>query len=320
MKLPKVTVLMPVYNAGGFLAEAIESILNQTFRDFELLIIDDGSTDRSLGTIKKYTKQDKRVKVVSHGENKGLVATLNEGIGLAEGKYIARQDQDDISAKSRLKKQVEYLDNNPSIGLLGTNYDVIDNRGKTVATTDVFTSPEDIKLAEVFSNQLGHGTIIARRRLLRTFPYDEDFKNAEDYDLWARLSHHTKIANLSKPLYKWRLHETGMTNTKTAAMQSQVHRIRNREFRYFLSHKSDFKIFSFHPRSMRGGTRSYLEKKSSVFRDMALMYCYTGLRRKAVPALLLALLYAPWNKKTYRQLIITLFRIKSMAMIDYEVI
>lgn len=317
MKPPKVTVLMPVYNAEKFLAQAIESILSQTFRDFEFLIIDDGSSDQSLDIIKGFGVQDKRIRVVAR-KNKGLVATLNEGLSIAQGKYVARQDADDISEKKRLEKQIEYLENDSSVGLVGTNYHVIDDGGRVTATTDVFTSPDDLKLVEVFFNHFGHGTIMARADLMTKHGYDITYKHAEDYDLWVRLSHEARIANLSEPLYQWRQHLEGVTTVHGGAMRAQAQRIRDREFEFFLNNKKKFKTFSFHPFSMRGGLRTYLSKKNSLYRDMALMFCLCGLRRKAVPFLLLAWVHAPWQPKTYKQLLITLFKKDSIGKIDYE--
>src|SRR5947207_1274318 len=122
---------MSVYNGENYLAEAIDSILNQTFKDFEFIVIDDGSSDTSLKIIKKYT--DPRIKLISR-KNKGLVASLNEGLAKAKGDYIARQDADDVSLPQRLKKEVEYLDAHPKVALVGSNYKHLDAKGKLTGT------------------------------------------------------------------------------------------------------------------------------------------------------------------------------------------
>src|SRR5665647_1469233 len=124
MKSPKVTVLMSVYNSESFLAEAIDSILGQTFKDFEFLIINDGSKDKSLEIIKNRAKNDPRIRLISR-PNKGLVKSLNEGLAKARGEYIARMDSDDISLKTRLKKEVDFLDSHPDVGMVGSNYTII---------------------------------------------------------------------------------------------------------------------------------------------------------------------------------------------------
>lgn len=321
MKKPQVTVLMPVYNAARFLAEAIKSILGQSFTDFEFLIINDGSTDKSLDIIKQFAVQDKRIKIINR-KNKGLVASLNEGVGLAKGKYIARQDADDISLPARLEQQLEYLENHPDTGLLGTNLKVIDEKGEqvppSIANVDLLTSPDDLKLAEIFSNQFAHGSVIVRTDLIKESNYDDSYKHAEDYDLWTRISHKTALANLKEPLYVWRFHEKGVTATKSAAMKAQAFKVVSREFQYYLTHKSEYKFFSFHPFSMRGGVRAYLSRKSSVYRDMAILYGRHGLRRRAVFVILLAALHAPWLTKNYRHLFLTIASRDRALAIEYE--
>ncbi len=309
---------MPVYNGEPFLASSIESILQQTFSEFEFLIINDGSTDGSLDIIKSYARKDSRIRFVTRN-NKGLISTLNEGLAMIETEYIARQDSDDISLTSRLKKQVEFLDKNTSIGLVGSNYHTVNNRGQIIGTTDVLTTPNDLKLAEVFSNQFGHGTIMARGQILKSKKtYNQEYKHSEDYELWARLAREQGIANIKEPLYKWRLHDENVTIKHPQIMKDQTLRIRKREFKYFREHKSDYRILTFHPKSIRGGVLRYFQKKNTLFRDMALMYCYSGYRRYALLTLLLAILHAPWIVKTYKQLFIILFAKSKIRTIKFE--
>jgi glycosyltransferase involved in cell wall biosynthesis len=197
MNKPLVSVILPVFNAGRLLSEAIESILNQTLQDIEIIIINDGSTDGSLGIIKKFAEKDKRIIVISH-RNKGLVPVLNEALEMARGEFIARQDADDISLPFRLEKQITFLQKNPKVGLVGTNMAVINNEGKRVnrkiAYVDFLTQPDDLKLAEIFSNQFAHGSIVIRRETIGDERYDHDYKYAEDYDFWSRLSRRSKAA------------------------------------------------------------------------------------------------------------------------------
>jgi glycosyltransferase involved in cell wall biosynthesis len=199
MNEPLVSVILPVFNAGRLLEEAIESILNQTIQNLELIIINDGSTDDSLDIIKTFAHKDKRIRFISR-PNKGLVFTLNELVKLANGRYIARQDQDDISLPARLEKQIAFLRRNPDVSMVGTNIMVIDSRGKRVsqkvANVDFLTHPNDLKLAEVFSNQFAHGSIVIKRSSIKSDRYDPDYSYAEDYDFWSRLSRRSKLANL----------------------------------------------------------------------------------------------------------------------------
>jgi glycosyltransferase involved in cell wall biosynthesis len=318
----KISVVMSVYNAELYIAQAIESILAQTYDNFEFIIIDDGSQDDSLKLIESY--KDRRIKFKSRA-NKGMPASLNEAIGLANGKYIARQDADDISLPERLEKQVTFLENNPEIGLLGTNIEVVDENNKKAdkkrANVDLLTSPDDLKLAEVFSNQFAHGSVMVKKETLDAAGlYDLKVPISEDYDLWTRISRTTGIANLKEPLYKWRLHtENISTSHKTASkVQEAALNICAREFDHYLEHKGEYKLFSFHPFSMRGGLRAYLLRKSSIYRDMAIMHCRYGLRRKAVPIIMLAILHSPWLKKNYRQLFMTIVSRKKTLAIEYE--
>jgi glycosyltransferase involved in cell wall biosynthesis len=321
MNKPLVSVILPVFNAGRLLSEAIESILNQTLQDIEIIIINDGSTDGSLGIIKKFAEKDKRIIVISH-RNKGLVPVLNEALEMARGEFIARQDADDISLPFRLEKQITFLQKNPKVGLVGTNMAVINNEGKRVnrkiAYVDFLTQPDDLKLAEIFSNQFAHGSIVIRRETIGDERYDHDYKYAEDYDFWSRLSRRSKVANLQEPLYNWRLHEEGITSHHASEMTNQALRIARREFEHYLDHKDEYKFFSLHPFSMRGGLKSYLKRKNAVYRDMALMYCHHGMRRQSLPILLLAVAHAPWIGKNYRQLLATLLSRDKVLAFDYE--
>lgn len=307
MNKPLVSVIMPVYNAEGFLAEAIESILQQSLADLELIIINDGSTDKSLEIINRYATQDERIKIITR-PNLGLVKTLNEGIRNAMGQYIARQDADDISLKSRLREQVKYLSSNPSIALVGSNYYRINEDGQIQSVTNVFTKPADLKVSMVFSNQFGHGTVMARKKeLLSSGGYKENYKHAEDYELWTRISRRHDIANIKKPLYKWRINTRGVTLQHSGAMNKQLVRIRMREFAFFLGHRREYNLSYFRPHSTRGGLIKYLNKKNTLLRDLATMYTVFGLRRLSIPSLILAVISAPWVMLTYKQLFLTLF-------------
>lgn len=319
IKEPTISVIMPVYNAAAYLKEAIESILGQTFKDFELIIINDGSTDNSSKVIESF--KDERIRYLSQ-KNRGVSISRNKAIKLAVGEFIAMQDADDISAKDRFIGQINFLEGNPRVGLVGTNYHVIDENGKLATTTDVFTDPEDLKLAEIFSNQFGQGTVMIRKSYLKGLNYEENRKLAEDYDLWARLSHQTQIANLRKPLYSWRNAGTGAsTNSENLEeLDREQMAIRLREFKRFRENRGEYKLLSLHPLSTRGGVKKYLEMKNRLFRDMALLYCYIGLRRYAVFSLFVAWLWAPWVNKTYSQLLTIIFKKDAIKSIPYDYI
>jgi glycosyltransferase involved in cell wall biosynthesis len=294
---PKVTVLMSVYNSEEFLEKAVNSILNQTFKDFELLIINDGSKDGSLKILQEFANKDDRINLISR-ENKGLVASLNEGISKAKGQYIARMDSDDMSTHDRLDMEVKYLDENPNIALVGSNYTIIEEKTEKVkVTTNIFTHPKDLALAQPISNQYGHGSIMMRAGIAREMNgYDSDVGHVEDYDLWTRISYKYEIANIYEPLYLYRSVQSGVTLSNHNKQIYQAFCIRDRAFEYFLLNRSTFRLLSWNP----GTCDNYREKKSMLYRDYAFMYRKTGHRLKSI--LLLVLAFAldkkhPNNKK-----------------------
>jgi glycosyltransferase involved in cell wall biosynthesis len=190
IKSLKVTILMPVYNSEKFLREAIDSILNQSFKNFEFIIIDDGSTDSSKEIIETY--KDPRIKYFNNKENMGVARTLNRGIRLAKGEYIARMDADDISHSDRLRLQVKFLDQHPNYSLIASKVEVIDNSGKKLGTwvTDLLDiySNDQIRNQLPISNCLAHPSIIFRSNVIKKYYYNESLRRGiEDYELWLRL-------------------------------------------------------------------------------------------------------------------------------------
>lgn len=212
---PIVTVLMPVYNGERYLREAIESILLQTFRDFEFLIIDDGSTDSSVDVIRSYN--DGRIKFIENKRNTGLPFTLNKGIDLAAGEYIVRMDQDDISLPTRIEKQVRFMDNYPETGVSGTWVKFVDishHPWKSVVYKYPI-KPRDIKARSLFNSSFAHPSVIMCRSLLEKFQlkYDPQHLNAEDYGLWQKCSFCFPLANIPEVLLIYRVHSESMTNS-----------------------------------------------------------------------------------------------------------
>lgn len=310
---PKVTVLMPVYNAEAFLAEAIESILKQTYRDFEFLIINDGSSDKSESIIKRYASLDRRIRLISR-ENKKLIATLNEGIEKAKGEYIARMDADDISTRDRLKIEVEYLDKHPEVALVGSNYTIIDERGKSLVTTNVFTHPDDLRLCLITCNQYGHGSTMFRKSIVEKLgKYDMQALHIEDYDLWIRISQKYQVANIEKPLYKWRKTEGSVTGSNLEFQVQQTYKVRDRAFGYYLKNKRKYRILSFH----KSGA-DYGRRKSTLYRDFAYLYMKRGQALRALVMLFLAALYKPKVKRTYYYMYALFFKKGFLEKWEYE--
>lgn len=204
---PKVTVLMPVYNGEQYLREAIDSILNQTFTDFEFLIIDDGSTDRSVEIVRSYN--DPRIRLELNGSNLQLITTLNKGLDLAYGEYVARMDCDDISLPERLAKQVQFMDEHPEVGACGTWIETFGSLCGHFLRHP--TDAETIKANSFFDSPLAHPTVIMCLALLNSHSlrYPNYFA-AEDYGLWAKASFLFPLANIPEVLLKYRVTSTSI--------------------------------------------------------------------------------------------------------------
>jgi len=210
--MPKVSVIMSVYNGEKYLKEAIESILNQTFRDFEFIIVDDGSTDKTPEILNEYAKKDKRIKIITNPKNIGLTKSLNKALKIAKGEYIARMDADDISLPERLKKQVNFLTNYPNFGLVGCNVIVIDEKGNFVKNV---TLPESLNSALRKRNRLVHGSVMFRKSLVKKIGgYNEKIFYAQDYEMFLRFSKISEIGRINEFLYKLRVHKSSLSYKK----------------------------------------------------------------------------------------------------------
>jgi glycosyltransferase involved in cell wall biosynthesis len=204
---PKVTVLMSVYNDQGYLHEAVHSILNQTFTDFEFLIIDDGSAEPVAQAVG--SDLDERI-VIRRQTNRGLTRSLNRGLLWSSGQYVARMDADDVSLPSRLEAQVKELDAHPNLTLVGTFFDIIDGAGDVLETKVLFTDPIYRLWRLQFHNNYGHGSMMMRKQaIMDAGMYDESLSYAQDYDLWSRVSAKTNSSVIPEVLYRYRLVQTG---------------------------------------------------------------------------------------------------------------
>lgn len=203
---------MPVYNGQKYLKESIESILNQTYKNFEFLIINDGSTDKSKEIIEEYKKKDKRIKYVENEKNLGLIATLNKGLVLAQGKYLARMDCDDISLPKRLEKQVRFMEKNPEVGVCGTWIKFFGQAPSVVVKNPSLHN--EIRCKLLFTNPIAHPTVMLRKEFFDKFKLKyENFKAAEDFELWQRCGALFKLHNLPETLLNYRISETSITQT-----------------------------------------------------------------------------------------------------------
>jgi len=222
---PKVSVVMAVYNGEPYLRESMESVLTQTFTNFECIVVDDGSTDRTPEVLAEYAAADQRIVLISSGENKGLIKSLNRALRVARGKYVARQDADDRSLPERFATQVEYLEHHQKVGLLATAYHVIDTEGRVVATHTMPLTDTRVRWHLLFHNPFCHSSVMFRRDLLAGGATGYECPDSEDYDLWARLLRRTRGENLGVPLVAYRAHPQGMTATRREQRQRIATRI-----------------------------------------------------------------------------------------------
>lgn len=206
---PLVSVIIPCYNAEKYVDSAVRSIINQTYKNLEIIVTDDCSTDGTFAILKKFATEDSRIKLYKNEINLKIVKTLNKMVQLAKGKYIARMDADDISLPNRIEKQVEFLEENPDIAFCGTNAFIINENSKRTGKTSLPITAESNKFFLQFYSTFFHPTVMIRSEIYTQNLYDEDFLYAEDYELWARMifQENLKSVNLSERLFKYRTFE-----------------------------------------------------------------------------------------------------------------
>lgn len=201
---PTVSIILPTYNCTEYVGEAIESMLRQSFTEFELIVIDDGSKDDTLSAVRRY--DDPRMQVHSQS-NRGLAATLNRGIGLARGRYIARQDQDDVSLPERLGKQVAYLEAHPNCGLLGTWAEIWQERRRTERAHRHPADNASLKFELLLNNPFVHSSVMIRKAVLERvggYSTESERQPPEDFELWSRIARESDVANLPEFLHRYR--------------------------------------------------------------------------------------------------------------------
>lgn len=235
---PKISVLLPAYNAQTYLRESIESILTQTFQDFELIIINDGSTDRSLEIMSSFT--DKRIRIINQN-NAGLPISLNRAITLSQGKYLARQDADDISMPTRLSEQFEYMESHPECALLGGWADILlENTPSERYLRHPYLNG-DIQVKLHFFNCFVHSSVMIRKCALEQaglYPEEREKFPPEDYDLWLRIADKFQVANLPKTLLLYREVPNSISRIKLDLMQERARLMSFTHLQKQLNHSS----------------------------------------------------------------------------------
>lgn len=210
MKTPKISVIMPNYNCWKYLAEAIESILNQSFTDFEFIIIDDGSTDDSWEVIQKYAKTDKRIKALRNEKNMHIVYSRNRALQLSNWEYIAFLDSDDSAYPERFQAQLDFMElpENSDIGMCGTNIDIINSESVKTWEKKFPETNQQCRDSIWYRNPFGQNTVLIRKECFdKVWLYDDEYRNAEDLDMWIRIGEHYKLYNIQKNLSTYRIFE-----------------------------------------------------------------------------------------------------------------
>lgn len=223
---PVISVILPVYNAEKYVAEAVESILSQSFTDFELILIDDGSTDGSLNILRRYAARDQRIFLISR-ENMGLVATLNEGIDIAKGEFIARMDADDIAVPERFRLQHDLLTSG--------RYDIcgaaVQCFGQNERLWRYPKTPDEIEIHLMFDVPYAHPVVMCRTKVLKTLRYKHDFPDVEDFDLWQRAwALGAKGTNLENVLLFYRVHALQISQARIVQQRKLAGAIKQRQW------------------------------------------------------------------------------------------
>lgn len=227
---PKVSVLMTVYNSEKYLGTAIQSVLNQTFADFELIILDDCSADSSWGIVQRYASKDKRIVAIRNEKNLGGCENLNKGLRLIKGIYMARHDNDDWSFPDRLEKQFNYMETHPEVGIVGGAIEIIDTDGKRIGRRKYNLSDADIRKKIFRYSPFAHPLVMMRKSVLDLVGcfYDVSVAPADDYELWFRMGKVAKFANIPDALLKYRVVPGSITLSSTKKMELATIRVRDK--------------------------------------------------------------------------------------------
>lgn len=223
--MPKISVVMPVYNGEKYLREAMDSILNQTFTDFEFIILNDASKDSTEEVIKSY--EDERIVYLKNEQNLGVAGTLNRGIENAKGEYIARIDADDIAMPERFEKQVAFMDAHPDVGVCGSCIRIFEEDG-TERDFIYSKTDKELRVDMLFNSGFAHPAVMIRKSVLdeKNLFYNTEFEKAEDYRMWYDIMKTSKGYNLQEPLLRYRHHQNQVTKTSASEQAASVTKMR----------------------------------------------------------------------------------------------
>ena len=260
--MPKVSVIMPAYNAQAYIKEAMDSILEQSFSDLELIVINDCSADGTEAVIQSYS--DPRIVYLKNEKNSGVAVTLNRGLAVARGEYIARMDSDDISMPERLEKQVRFLDTHPDYAICGSSLRIF-GQGRREGAFPYPETDGDIRANMVFNSPFAHPSIMMRGEMLNQCGryYDVKFEKAEDYELWCRLLEQGRGYNFPQPLLRYRHHGKQIRTANAAEQKEAVLRLRRRTVERLGAGLTEPELAVF--QKLCGGERSFTGEEYGLF-------------------------------------------------------
>jgi glycosyltransferase involved in cell wall biosynthesis len=225
---PAISVVMPTYNANRFVGAAIESVLAQTFEDFEFIIVDDYSTDGSSELLRHYAERDSRIRVMTNVRNLDFVCSRNLGIAHARGAFIANMDSDDVAVATRLAEQYAFMKANPAVGVCGAAVILIDENDRELGIRRYRADDRELRARWFLFNPVAQPVTMIRKDVLdETGPYNPDHILADDLDLWFRIGIRHRLANLQTPLLKYRVHQGSATGRRLADMHRAAARVRS---------------------------------------------------------------------------------------------
>ncbi len=224
---PLISVVMPVYNAQKYISDAIESILNQTFKKFELIIVNDSSTDKSLAIIKSFSKKDFRIKIINNHKRLNIARTLNKGIASAKSNFIARMDADDIALPGRLELQYKLINNSKKTAVVGANVVVINRMGNQIAIRAYPNSSKELKKCFFRYSPFAHPVVMFRKNMFEEVGgYNPKYSPTEDLDLWFKLGRKHEFKSIPEPLLKYRIDEKSSSHKAVKDLEILVFNIR----------------------------------------------------------------------------------------------
>ncbi len=315
-----VSVLMTAYNAENYIKDAIQSILEQTYSDFEFVIINDGSTDKTLEIIQSF--DDKRIRIINEGKF-GYYKAKRRLIEEAKGKYIAIMDADDIADKNRFEAEVDFLDKHPDFGLVGTNATWIDNQNSPFGEGFNFAySPEELKCRLLFHNCFVHTSVLIRKSILDDHHLNYKELAGEDFDMWIQISKYSKIYNIPKPMLRYRIHQGNMIHSNWYKLDDGLFSIIKEQLFYYFQSKINNSDVDIHYSLINFSRMNQLSELPNIYEWLKKIITLNDDSKAYNPMALKKVLSERITKKLMRmsenRFILTIYLLKCFKLLGYK--